>query len=247
MASDAIELACEHTEWRSPVSNQKVGEFFDSLTGEYTETIERCFPRYPEMLWAVLNYLPADRRFEKILELGCGTGNLSVVLHEAFPEAELRVVDISGESLDICRKRLSGCSQLTCDEADFNDLDFEPGSFDLVISNIAIHHLDAAGKQSLFRGAHGWLTDDGMLCFADQCAGETEDLYDRHIANWRQLTMEAGSTDAEWDMWMQHQAEHDHHDTLSDQMAWLREAGFPTVDCVWRFLLWSVIQARKAA
>jgi tRNA (cmo5U34)-methyltransferase len=197
------------------------------------------------MLWAVLNYLPSERPFRNILELGCGTGNLSVVLHEAFPEATLRVVDVSPESLEICRGRLSGCDRLICDEADFNDLEFDAGSFDLVISNIAIHHLDAEGKQSLFRRVHDWLTEDGMLCFADQCAGETDDLYARHIENWRQLSMEAGSTEAEWKMWMQHQAEHDHHDTLSDQMVWLREAGFPIVDCVWRYLLWSVIQARK--
>ena len=59
--------------------------------------------------------------------------------------------------------------------------------------------------------------------------------------------MEAGSTEDEWQMWMQHQTEHDFHDTLSDQMAWLRDAGFETVDCVWRYLLWSVVQARKAS
>jgi len=58
--------------------------------------------------------------------------------------------------------------------------------------------------------------------------------------------MEAGSTEDEWQMWMQHQTEHDFHDTLSDQMAWLRDAGFETVDCVWRYLLWSVVQARKS-
>ena len=229
------------------MTNENVAEFFDSLTGEYTETIERCFPRYPEMLWAVLNYLPTGRRFENILDLGAGTGNLSVAVHEAFPEATLRVVDVSRDSLDICRERLAECERLICDETDFRNLEFPEGSFDLIVSSIAIHHLDAAGKQSLFQRCHNWLSDGGIFCFADQCAGETEDLYARHIENWKQQTMQAGSTEAEWQMWMQHQAEHDHHDTLSDQMGWLREAGFESVDCVWRFLLWSVIQARKAA
>ena len=229
------------------MSNHTVGKFFDSLTGEYTETIERCFPRYPEMLWAVLNYLPEGRPFDRILELGCGTGNLSVALHQTFPDAALRVVDVSRESLEICQTRLTGCDRLICDETDFNELAFPEGSFDLVVSSIAIHHLDSVGKRSLFQRCHNWLSEDGVLCFADQCAGETADLYARHIENWKQLTMKAGSTEDEWQMWMQHQAEHDHHDTLSDQMSWLSEAGFPIVDCVWRYLLWSVVQARKAA
>lgn len=229
------------------MTSRNVAEFFDSLTGEYTESIERCFPRYPEMLWAVVNYLPAGRQFENILELGAGTGNLSVAVHQTFPHATLRVVDVSRESLDICRARLAGCERLICDDTDFRDLQFAESSFDLIVSSIAIHHLESDGKRSLFERCHSWLSSDGIFCFSDQCSGETEDLYARHIDNWKQLTMEAGSTEDEWQMWMQHQTEHDFHDTLSNQMSWLREAGFPAVDCVWRYLLWSVIQARKTA
>ena len=59
------------------MKDNDVGTFFDTLTDGYTATIERCFPRYREMLWALLNYLPQGRSFESILELGCGTGNLS--------------------------------------------------------------------------------------------------------------------------------------------------------------------------
>ena len=229
------------------MTSQKVAGFFDSLAGEYSELIERCFPRYQEMLWAVLNYLPSGRRFQSLLELGCGTGNLTVILHNTFPDATLRVVDLSRESLAVCRKRLSDCGQLITDAADFRDLEFPAESFDLVVSNIAIHHLSADRKQVLFQKIHKWLTPDGILCFADQCGAGTGDLYARHIEHWRRLTMDAGSTEAEWDMWMKHQAESDHHDTITDQMQWLRAAGFPIVDCVWRYLLWSVIQAGKTS
>lgn len=222
-----------------------IGQFFDTLTGDYTEAIERCFPRYREMLWGLVNYLPEDRQFESVLELGCGTGNLSALIHKAFPNASLRVVDISKDSLDVCQSRLSTCDNLICDQQDFQSIDYDRGSFDLVVSSIAIHHLDSSAKRTLFGRIHDWLADDGVFCFADQCAGATEDLNARHIANWRQVSGEAGSTKAEWDMWMQHQAEHDHHDTLCDQLDWLRQAGFPMVDCAWRYLLWAVIQARK--
>lgn len=227
------------------MTESSVGHFFDGLTDEYTDTIVRCFPRYPEMLWAVLDYLPEGRRFHSVLELGCGTGNLSVLLRKAFPEASLHVVDISGESLNVCRSRLAG-DNVVCDQQDFSSVDYGRGSFDLVVSSIAVHHLDSSGKQSLFGRVHDWLTDDGIFCFADQCAGTTDDIYARHIANWKELSLSAGATEAEWDMWMQHQSEHDYHDPLPDQLTWLTDAGFPIVDCSWRYLLWSVIQARKA-
>jgi hypothetical protein len=84
-----------------------------------------------------------------------------------------------------------------------------------------------------------------LLAFADQFAGGAADISSRHMENWKRISLAAGSTKAEWDMWMQHQAEHDHHDSLTAQMSWLADAGFSVLDCPWRYLLWTVIQARK--
>ncbi len=44
---------------------------------------------------------------------------------------------------------------------------------------------------------------------------------------------------------MDHQRDHDFHDPLHSQMDWLQKAGYKEVDCTWRYLLWTVIQARK--
>lgn len=222
-----------------------VGLFFDTLIRDYTATIERCFPRYREMLWALLDYLPRAHSCESILELGCGTGNLSILLREAFPEARLHLVDVSGDSLDVCRARFAACEAIEFVQQDFRELTYKSGEFDLIISSIAIHHLVSSEKQDLFRQCHDWLAEHGVFSIADQCAGASADLYDRHIHNWKDLTFQSGSSQDEWDMWMRHQAEHDHHDTLVSQLDWLREAGFSVVDCPWRYLLWSVIQARR--
>lgn len=227
------------------MTHDAVRRFFDSLTSDYTAVIERCFPRYREMLWALLDYLPEDRNFSRILELGCGTGNLTVLLAESFPESSLVCVDLSAESLDVCRERLTEKPHVDVVQGDFRNLPFGGGEFNLIVSSIAIHHLEAAEKRDLFRNCFHWLRAGGVFTFADQFRGTTEDLYARHIANWKQLSLSAGGTEAEFEMWMQHQREHDRHDTLADQMNWLTGAGFSHVDCTWRYLLWSVLQARK--
>ena len=219
-------------------------KFFDSLTSGYTEVIERCFPRYREMLWALLDYLPDRLDVGRILELGSGTGNLTVLLSKRFPEATIHAVDVSGDSIAECRKRLAG-ARLEYHHDDFRNLAFPSAYFDLVISSISIHHLDSAEKRQMFSRSFDWLTAEGVFAYADQHAGATDDLYRQHIANWRSETMAAGSSEQEWEMWMQHQAEHDHHDPLLSQMDWLRQSGFSTVDCPWRYLLWAVVQARK--
>lgn len=224
---------------------ETVGRFFDSLTSDYTATIERCFPRYREMLWALLDYLPREREYPRVLELGSGTGNLTVLLTESFPESSLICVDLSAESLEVCRERLGTNPKVNIVQGDFRNLPFDGGEFDLIISSISIHHLEPAEKRDLYRNCFHWLRPDGIFTFADQFRGTTDDLYARHIGNWKQLSLSAGGTEEEFEMWMQHQREHDHHDTLADQMYWLTGAGFRDVDCTWRYLLWSVLQARK--
>ncbi len=224
---------------------QQVGTFFDQLTDDYTATIERCFPRYREMLWAVLDYIPDVFDPKRILELGCGTGNLSVLVAARFPNAEICCVDLAGESLEECGRRLGGADRVTLQQADFRELEYDSGEFDLIVSSIAVHHLDATGKQALFGKMNRWLSPQGMFVYADQHRGASDDVYRRHIDNWKELSLQAGSSEEEWAMWMQHQADHDHHDTLVDQLSWLQEAGFTSVDCVWRYLLWAVVQARR--
>ena len=227
-----------------------VASFFDSLTDAYTAKIDRIFPRYREMLSVVLDYLPANRPYRSILELGCGTGNFSLLLQHAFPEASITFVDVAGESLDLCASRLSNdgandTTALTFKQCDFRELDFSAGEFDLITSSIAVHHLTSVEKQALFARVFDWLSPTGIFTFNDQFAGATSDLYQQHMQGWQKAAFDAGSTAEEWAMWMQHQAEHDHHDTLEDHLDWLKQAGFATLDCTWRCLLWTVIQARK--
>lgn len=234
-----------HIGERDEFMSDSVGRFFDSLAGEYTEAILRCFPRYDEMLWALLEYLP-DRSYHSILELGCGTGNLTVLATQKWPEANLLAVDLSADSIDVCRSRLADRPNIDYRTCDFRDLEFNPGQFDLVISSISIHHLNSAEKQTLFRQIEGWLQPGGVLGYVDQFASATAELSRKQLANWKRIALAAGSTNDEWQMWMQHAADHDHHDTLADQMAWLNAAGFGDIDCPWRYLLWTLLTAEKS-
>lgn len=229
-------------------SPESVAQFFDRISGHYTDAIERCVPRYREMLWTLLYYLPdAPWQPHRILELGCGTGNLSLLLRERFPAAELELVDVSGEVIDICRARLHDLSAVTFRQVDFRELDLPAQHVDLVISSISLHHLEDADKRELFQRAHGWLRDEGIITYSDQFAGETPELYAKHLAEWENQSRSLGATDEEWADWMSHQEVADHHAPLRAQLAWLNEAGFQDTDCPWRHLLWTIVRGRREA
>ena len=81
-------------------------EFYDGLSPEYDAAILRCVPRYKEMLWAILRYLPDDLAPSRVLDLGVGSGNLSEVILERYPEAKVTGLDLSNEMLGLAAQRL---------------------------------------------------------------------------------------------------------------------------------------------
>jgi len=45
-------------------------EFYDAISKDYTESVERCVPKYKEMLSTLFTYLPTNYSPKSILELG---------------------------------------------------------------------------------------------------------------------------------------------------------------------------------
>lgn len=222
-----------------------VEQFYNSISKDYNRLMRRAVSRYDEMLWALLRYIPKDLKPKRILELGCGTGNLSEVIVKTYPKAETVLVDISEEVVSQCKSRFGNNDRIEYCQADINELNFPANSFDLVISSFTIHHLKDSQKQLLFEKVFTWLTNEGVSTYVDQFAGVTKEIYDSHIKLWHEDALNSGCTEDEWELWMKHQDEHDYHATAVDQISWLKKANFSSIDITWRYLLWTAITARK--
>jgi len=101
----------------------------------------------------------------RVLELGSGTGNLSIRLNQV---KELTCVDISTEMQRIARQKLPSSAHITYEEADilafFDKLEKK---FDAVVSTYTIHHLTEAEKQQLFEKIESSLDPGGLAIFGD--------------------------------------------------------------------------------
>jgi len=217
-------------------------EYFGAMVAEYDSLLRRAVPRYDEMIERTVTYLEPGKRC--VLELGCGTGNFSVAVAERFPDASLTLVDGSREMLDCSLDRLGADRDVTCVETRFEDLDLEPGSFDLVTSCIAIHHVE--DKPALYRRLYELLAPGGHLVYADQMGGGTDA---HHALNW-------GAMEAFWRLpkhldgseqrsLVDHAAAHDHYVSVVDQLRWMDAAGFVELDCVWRNWMWGILSGRR--
>jgi tRNA (cmo5U34)-methyltransferase len=221
-----------------------VDVFYDSISKSYTASIQRCVPKYDEMLKSLFLYLKPDFLPKTILELGCGTGNLTQLIHAKFPNACITAVDLSAECINECKSRISS-QNIKYIQANFNNLNFTNNSFDLVISSISIHHIKDVDKELLFQKLYGYQAPGGVLSFCDQFSGETDYIYQKHIEQWKAYVYSKNVCEQEWNMWMQHQQEHDFHSTLSNHMKWTKSAGYSVVDCTRKYLLWTTIYAEK--
>ncbi len=223
----------------------KVQQFYDQLSSEYSELIAKCVPRYPELIHNMFQYLPEDFQPKHILDLGCGTGNLTDQMFKKYPEAQIDALDISEEILNESRKRFSHTPNIRYIQADFKTMHLPPGSYNLVMSSIAIHHIEDPEKIKLYREVFQALAPGGIFIFADQTRGTTDAIYQRNISRWKEEALKLGSTEENWQMWMAHQDAHDFHTPVKWHMEELQKAGFSETDILWKYLMWAVVWARK--
>jgi tRNA (cmo5U34)-methyltransferase len=83
---------------------------------------------------------------ETVLELGTGTGETASRVLARHPRAGWTGIDASEPMLDRARERFPGADLRLARLED----PLPEGPFDLVISALAVHHLDADGKRALF-------------------------------------------------------------------------------------------------
>ncbi len=230
-----------------PSVGESASDYFGSMVESYDSLIRRGVPRYDEMLERLVDYLP--RAASSVLELGCGTGNLSLALAARYPAAQLTFVDAAPEMIDVTRARLaakyageSARFSFACER--FETFAAAAGAFDLVASSISLHHVVEKGR--LYARVRELLAEGGTFRFSDQLRGETDEIHDLNWTRWLEFCRAEGNCDeAEVAGLLEHAAAHDHYTPLSEQFRLLTEAGFTKLDCVWRNWIWGIVIADR--
>jgi tRNA (cmo5U34)-methyltransferase len=120
--------------------------------------------------------------------------------------------------------------------------------FDTVISAIAIHHLTHQRKRELCREVYQLLAPNGIFLNNDVVAtppalkAHFEALNIEAIQEQERARRGVARAKEQIEAEMREQLRlaggqhHSHIAPLTDQLQWLREAGFTSVDCYWRYL-----------
>ena len=136
---------------------------FDWDPSSYLELIREEVPDYDRLQEHVA--LAALTDAERVLDLGAGTGESARRVLKRSPRAQLVALDASGEMLTRARAVVSG-DRVQLIVRRLED-PLPEGPFDLVISVLAVHHLDPAGKADLFRRIASVLAPGGRFVLGD--------------------------------------------------------------------------------
>jgi tRNA (cmo5U34)-methyltransferase len=177
-----------------------------------------------------------ERPVARFLDIGCGAGAMSELVLAWKPGSEATLVDFSAPMLERATAALAGYgSRWRAVTADLNDpawSDALPGGrYDAIVSGLAIHHLPAERKRTLFAELLGLLEPGGIFVNMDYVAidGPLRGLFDEQmLAAAERAERERGGAHSEHQTALED--DDDRPDTLEDQLRWLRDAGFEQVE-----------------
>jgi tRNA (cmo5U34)-methyltransferase len=223
-----------------------IDEAFNATIEYYDEWMRKAVPSYDEIFRTAQDLVPFDHSAPiEILDLGAGTGLFSEHVLKKYPKANFLLYDVADKMLGVARDRFREHSgQFHYAVGDYRKIQVSK-EFDLVISSLSIHHLEDPEKRELFKKIHGVLKDAGAFINVDQVRGETPAVEELYWGHWLSQVSKAGFPEERIQESIDRRTRYDRDASLSDQLRWLKEAGFANVDCVFKSFFVALFLALK--
>ena len=104
----------------------------------------------------------------RVLDIGCGTGSMAVLIKKLHPETDVVGIDPDPAALSICRRKAKRAGlSIEFDRGFADHMPYADASFDRVFSSFMFHHLEAEVKSATLREIRRVLKPGGSLHLLD--------------------------------------------------------------------------------
>ena len=209
-----------------------IRQHFEKEAAGFDRLFFKVMPRYEEMMQALVDALPFDRKERvRILDLGCGTGNLSKRLIRAFPFSRITCVDMAENMLAMARLKLKTNRNVSFWQGDIREFGFKQ-KYDVIVASMVLHHIEGKDKPRLYRTMRDSLSKDGVFFCIDIFLSPDRHLQKLYMDKWKAFMRASGLDVKKTDeMIARHQRE-DRPVVFKDELDIMRKAGFRNVDVV---------------
>jgi len=213
-----------------------IKEHFETESKQFDDIIVKLIPYYEQMISALIDAIPFDSDSSiRIIDLGCGTGTIARKISDRFPNSKIVCVDIASNMIEIAKHKMSGHKYSEFIVGDFAQIDFKE-SFDVVISSLALHHLETdLDKIGFYSKIFQLLNHSGVFYNADVVLASTVFMQDVNIARWKEFMNRSVSLEEIENKWIPTYEAEDRPAKLIDQLKWLEQIGFKSVDVIWKY------------
>jgi ubiquinone/menaquinone biosynthesis C-methylase UbiE len=140
-------------------------EWFQEWANEYDTTLGKV-KRHHKLLDLVVK-VSGIQRNDHILDIGCGTGLLSLkFLNKTV--CTITAIDSSSQMLKIFQEKIEKYNlieKIHCAQVSAEDMDFKPDQFDIIAATVALHHVKC--KEPVIKNIYASLKGGGRFVIGE--------------------------------------------------------------------------------
>jgi tRNA (cmo5U34)-methyltransferase len=225
---------------------EKIKAHFEEEAKKFDGIIIKLIPYYNQMVMALVDSIPFKPEYPiRVIDLGCGTGTIARQISLKFPNSRIVCMDIASNMIEIAKNKLSEHENTEYITGDFSRMKFDR-EFDVVVSSLALHHLETdKDKTNFYRLIFNALSEQGIFYNADVVLGSTKHNQEVNMKRWIEFMGKNVPKKEIFDTWIPKYKEEDKPARLTDQLNWLKEIGFQSVDVIWKYYNFSVYGGSK--
>lgn len=222
-----------------------IKEHFENEAAIFDKLFFKVVPRYDEMIQAVVEAAPFHRKDKlKIVDLGCGTGNLTQKIITAYPNAHITCSDMAENMLKMAKAKLVKERNVSFWLGDIRDFDYS-NKYDMIVSSLVLHHIEKKEKLKFYRKLYNALRDGGVFYTMDIFLSPSRHLQKLYINRWKTFMKSNGLPVIKIrEMIARHQRE-DRPVVFKDELSIMREAGFKCIDVILKHYNFAVYGGKK--
>lgn len=212
-----------------------LGKHFDNEAENFDKTVYKTMPRYLEMIDVLVNSIPDEGDDLRILDLGCGTGNITLKVLERFPKAHVTCLDVSKNMLEIAKNKLSGYDSIEYVLGDFTIIDIID-DYDAIISSLALHHIASdEAKLDMYKHIYDALNHGGVFYNADVIKAAGNYVQELNEKVFDEFMLDNGLSSQYVEEHKKKRRANDIPITLTKHLKFLEKVGFEDIDVIWKY------------